>query len=57
MMTIIISYHVQMNFVVTLLQEQHQCIDDDDMGDDHNHSYDHVLLCYDVLRYVMLAVL
>ena len=28
-----------MNFVVTLLQEQHQCIDDDDLGDDHNHRY------------------
>ena len=39
MMTMIISYHAQMNFVVTLLQEQHQCIDDDDMGDDHNHRY------------------
>ena len=39
MMTMIISYLAQMNFVVTLLQEQHQCIDDDDLGDDHNHRY------------------
>ena len=30
-----------MNYVVTLLPEQHQCNDDDndDMTDDHNHRY------------------